>query len=243
MAGSPPRVRVADEFPEIVEHLNGDQRELARDQLVADLLTVKTGSWTPEIPRSQPGHLGLLVLDGLLARDVVLERPLATELVGRGDLLKPTDRDGRDAPIPFDVVWSVLQPARFAVLSPQFTHLLAQWPPAVEAVVRGASSRVHCLAITMAVSNLRRVDARLLVLLWYLADRWGRVTPDGVLVPVRLTHETLARLVGAQRPSVTTALRQLEEGGHLRRTPQRSWLLSGEPPEVLARPVEDTVLQ
>ena len=30
------------------------------------------------------------------------------------------------------------------------------------------------------------------MLLWYLAERWGRVTPDGVIVPLRLTHETLA---------------------------------------------------
>jgi CRP/FNR family cyclic AMP-dependent transcriptional regulator len=242
MTGSPPKVRVADEFPEIVEHLDPDARQAARGQLVADLLTVRTGKWTPDIPRSAPGHLGLLVLDGLLARDVVLERPLATELVGRGDVLKPTDRDGREAPIPFGVAWTVLQPARFAVLSPEFTHVLGQWPPAIEAILRGASSRVHGLAITMAVSNLRRVDARLLVLLWYLADRWGRVTPDGVVIRLRLTHETLARLVGAQRPSVTTALSQLEEEGRLRRMPDRGWLLRGEPPEVMARRAPEPVV-
>jgi CRP/FNR family transcriptional regulator, cyclic AMP receptor protein len=239
MTKSPPKVRLADEFPDLVENLDPEQREAARDQLVTDLLTVPTGQWTPDIPRSEPGHLGLLVLGGLLARDVVLERPLATELVGRGDVLKPTDRDGRDAPIPFDVVWSVLEPARFAVLSPEFTRALGQWPSAVEAVVRAASSRSHGLAITMAVSNLRRVDSRLLVLLWYLADRWGRVTPDGVVVPLRVTHETLARLVGAQRPSVTTALRQLEDEGRLRRTPDRAWLLPGDPPEMLSRRAED----
>ncbi len=242
MSPASPQIRVADEFPEIVEGLAPDQAELARDQLVADLLTVRGGGWTPEIPRSEPGHLGLLVLTGLLARDVVLERPLATELVGRGDLLKPSDRDGRDAPIPFDVSWTVLEPARLAVLTPDFTRALGQWPPAVEAIVRSASSRAHCLAVTMAVSNLRRVDSRLLVLLWYLADRWGRVTPDGVLVPVRLTHETLARLVGAQRPSVTTALRQLEDEGRLRRTPERGWLLPGDPPDVMARPEADPAL-
>jgi hypothetical protein len=73
------------------------------------------------------------------------------------------------------------------------------------------------------------------MLLWYLAERWGRVTPEGVIVPLRLTHETLARLVGAQRPSVTTAIRQLEQEDHLRRTPDRLWLLCGDPPERMSQ--------
>jgi CRP/FNR family cyclic AMP-dependent transcriptional regulator len=235
MNGSPRHVRVADELPEIIEHLAPEQREVARRQLVAELLEVGTGTWTPSIPASDSGHLGLLVLDGLLARDVVFDKPLATELVGMGDLLKPSDRDGEGAPIPFAVVWTVLEPARFAVLAPPFTRVLGQYPAAVEAVLRGASNRAYSLAITMAVSNLRRVDDRLLVLLWYLANRWGRVTPDGVVLPLRLTHETLARLVGAQRPSVTTALSQLEEGGKLRRTADRAWLLCGDPPDTLTR--------
>jgi CRP/FNR family transcriptional regulator, cyclic AMP receptor protein len=214
MTGEPRRVRVVEAFPEIVEHLDPEQREQARRQLVADLVVAKAGRWTPQVPTDAPGHLGLLVLDGLLSRDVILEKPLATELVGQGDLLRPSDRDGADAPVPFEVSWTVLEPARFAVLDPVFAH---------------------SLAITLAVSNLRRVDVRLLMLLWYLADRWGRVTPDGVIVPLRLTHETLARLVGAQRPSVTTAIRQLEQEDHLRRTQDRLWLLCGAPPERMTR--------
>jgi CRP/FNR family transcriptional regulator, cyclic AMP receptor protein len=242
MSAVPRRVRVVEAFPEIVEHLDPEQREIARRQLVAELIVAKTGNWRPQVPTNRPGHLGLLVLDGLLSRDVILEKPLATELVGQGDLLRPSDRDGEDAPIPFGVSWTVLEPARFAVLDPAFARALGQWPSAVEAVLRGASNRAHSLAITLAVSNLRRVDMRLLVLLWYLADRWGRVTPDGVIVPLRLTHETLARLVGAQRPSVTTAIRQLEAEDRLRRTRDRLWLLCGDPPETLARRAAATSL-
>ena len=189
----------------------------------------------PQVRTDVPGHLGLLVLDGLLSRDVILDKPLAAELVGQGDLLRPSDRDGADAPVPFGVSWTVLEPARLAVLDPTFARALGQWPSAMAAVLRGASNRAHSLAITLAVSNLRRVDVRLLTLLWYLAERWGRVTPDGVIVPLRLTHETLARLVGAQRPSVTTAIRQLEVEGRLRRTPDRLWLLQGAPPDRLAQ--------
>lgn len=233
-AGARRRVRVADALPEIVEHLDADQRELARRRLVADVLVINTGPWRPAAAQWEPGSLGLLVLEGLLSRDVVLDRPLATELVGRGDLLRATDREWEDAPIPFRVSWTVLHPVRVAVLDPSFARALGQWPSAIEAVVSGAYNRAHSLAITLAVSNLRRVDARLLVLLWHLADRWGRVTREGVLVPLKLTHETLARLVGAQRPSVTTALSQLEEEGRLRRTEGRMWLLQGTPPETLA---------
>jgi len=226
---------VVEAFPEIVEHLAPEQQELARRRLVAELIVAKAGRWTPPVPADAPGHLGLLVLDGLLSRDVILEKPLATELVGQGDLLRPSDRDGEDAPVPFGVSWTVLEPARLAVLDPAFARALGEWPSAMAAVLRGASNRAHSLAITLAVSNLRRVDVRLLMLLWYLAERWGRVTPEGVIVPLRLTHETLARLVGAQRPSVTTAIRQLEEEARLRRTPDRLWLLCGAPPERMAR--------
>jgi CRP/FNR family cyclic AMP-dependent transcriptional regulator len=236
MSELPRRVRVADALPEIVEYLDPEQQQLARRHLIAELLTVKVGNWVPTATIEwEPGHLGLLILDGLLTRDVILEKPLATELVGRGDLLRPTDRDGKDAPIPFDVSWRVLQPARIAVLDPAFTRALGHWPSATEAVLRGASNRAHSLAISLAISHLRRVDTRLLVILWYLADRWGKVRPDGVVVPLKLTHETLARLVGAQRPSVTTALRQLEEEGRIRRMPDRAWLLRGDPPTNLAR--------
>jgi DNA-binding IclR family transcriptional regulator len=56
---------------------------------------------------------------------------------------------------------------------------------------------------------------------------------------MRLTHETLAGLVGAQRPSVTTALRALERRDLVRRAEAGGWLLLGDPPDDPERAVEE----
>jgi CRP/FNR family cyclic AMP-dependent transcriptional regulator len=235
------RVRVIDAFPEMADQLDAEQERLARHYALATLSVLKPGLWQPrrEMER-EPGHLGLLVLDGLLTRDVVLGETLATELCGRGDILRPMDHDGQDAPVPFDVVWRVLEPTEIAILDRQFAKVIGHWPEAMEALLRGAVRRSQSLAVVLAVSHLRRVDVRLLVMMWYLADRWGKVTPDGVHVPLRLTHQTLGRLVGAQRPSVTTALKQLAADGLLTRAADNAWLLHGEPPDTLERLREDT---
>ena len=57
---------------------------------------------------------------------------------------------------------------------------------------------------------------RLLLLLWHLAERWGRVTPDGVRIPLRLRHHMLADLLAVRRPSATAALQPLMSEGLVR---------------------------
>jgi CRP/FNR family transcriptional regulator, cyclic AMP receptor protein len=84
--------------------------------------------------------------------------------------------------------------------------------------------------VTQAIAHITRVDERLLALLWLLAERWGRVVPGGVLVSLRLPHRTLAGMVGARRPSVTTALGQLMARGAIERRQDGSWVLRGGPP-------------
>jgi CRP/FNR family cyclic AMP-dependent transcriptional regulator len=235
------KVRVIDAFPEMAHQLDAEQERLARQYALATQSVLKPGLWQPrrEIQR-EPGHLGLLVLDGLLTRDVVLGETLATELVGRGDILRPVDHDGQDAPVPFDIVWRVLEPTEIAILDRRFAKVIGHWPEAMEVLMRGAVRRAQSLAVVLAVSHLRRVDVRLLVMMWYLADRWGKVTPDGVHLPLRLTHQTLGRLVGAQRPSVTTALKQLAAEGRLTREGDGTWMLHGDPPDTLERLRADT---
>ena len=103
------------------------------------------------------------------------------------------------------------------------------------------SERAHRLAVTQAIAQLTGVERRLHALLWHLAARFGRVTPDGVVVPLALSHQRLGELIGARRPTVSTALGVLAREGSLRRRADGGWLLTGEPPqrlaaEALARP-------
>jgi CRP-like cAMP-binding protein len=74
------------------------------------------------------------------------------------------------------------------------------------------------------------VEERLLLLLWQLTELWGRKTKGGAILPFRLSHQTLADLVGARRPTVTLALRGLTDRGLLERGSRGDWILCGDPP-------------
>jgi hypothetical protein len=92
------------------------------------------------------------------------------------------------------------------------------------------------LALAQAVTHLRRVHSRLLILFWLLAERWGKVGPAGVHVELPLTHEVLAMLVGTHRPTATLALQRLAAGELLIRERADRWLLTSRGIEMLRRP-------
>jgi hypothetical protein len=98
------------------------------------------------------------------------------------------------------------------------------------------SERAHRLATAQAISQLNGVDRRLLALFWHLAERWGRMGTTGLVVPLDLPHRVLAQLVGARRPTVSTAMRRLAEGGELRRREDGAWVVQRQSAERWAPP-------
>jgi CRP/FNR family transcriptional regulator, cyclic AMP receptor protein len=90
--------------------------------------------------------------------------------------------------------------------------------------------RSRTLAVHSAIENMPRLEDRLLLLFWQMAERWGTRRGGGVHMPIRLTHQMLADLVGARRPSVSTALGRLRDAGSLENDPNGGWLLLGEAP-------------
>ena len=133
--------------------------------------------------------------------------------------------------LPVQAVWSVLSSVTLAVLDRRFAAEAARYPEITAALFDRLGERSLRLATTQAISQLTRVDRRLKALFWHLAERWGRVSGDGVVVPLALTHRILGQLVGARRPTVSTALSELAEREELVRRPDGSWLLRGDPPD------------
>jgi CRP-like cAMP-binding protein len=230
-------IRLLEAQPDLADGLSAEDEAQARRHVVALLETVPPGPWEPaETYGHDPAFLGLLMIDGMMARDVELGGRRCSELLGPGDLLRPWDYDENELPsVPSESAWTVLEPSRLAVLDGRFARVACRWPEFVARLIGRTLRRSRWLAILLTISSMPRVDARVQALLWHLADRWGRVTLDGVVVPVRLTHDMIGRLVGAHRPSVTTALSELAREGRVARIPA-GWLLRGDPPAAAVPP-------
>ena len=88
--------------------------------------------------------------------------------------------------------------------------------PALAAnLVRVLSAQIADRELAVAIALEPRVERRLLLKLRQLAERWGRVTPDGIRLDLRLTHQELANMIGAVRESVTIALGKLADAGEI----------------------------
>ena len=176
-----------------------------------------------------PGHLGLLLLDGVVAREVVLGDTVSTELLGAGDVVRPWTIEEPVGLLESAVAWSALSDVRLAVLGRRLAVHLCSYPELYAALIDRLSQRSARLATSQAISQMTRVDRRLVALFWHLAERWGRMTPAGVHVPLRISHRLLGQLVGARRPTISAAVSQLGESGELVRRPDGTWLVLGEP--------------
>jgi CRP-like cAMP-binding protein len=227
----PRSVSVLELDPSLVAGLDPAAAAAARRAALAASCVVEPGSWDGRAEvGGRTGDLGLLIAEGLLGRTVAVGAQECTELLGGGDLIRPWDVADDLASIPATTTWTVFERTTVVLLDERFVGRMCTWPPVMAALAKRMMDRTRALAFHLAVTQVTRVDERLLVVLWHLADRWGRVTPDGVVLALPLTHETLGRIVGARRPTVTTALRELSQRGLVTRGKGRSWLLHGGPP-------------
>ena len=180
-----------------------------------------TGLRAVEVPAGEEFHVGptgaicCIVDSGRLALFFLAAegRERTIGILEEGDLLvRPTES------------WATVGPqVRCFAIEDSRVHLVDRsrmdaWmcePVLAANLVRLLAAQVADRELAVAIALEPRVERRLLLKLRQLAERWGRVTPDGIRLDLHLTHQELANMIGAVRESVTIALGRLASAGEI----------------------------
>ena len=177
-------ISLVDADPDLAELLDDDELERARHDALARVQQLSPGEWDVHGAReADVHHRGFLIVDGLLSRDVDVLGRRCVELIGPGDVMRPWSWDEEGSHVQAEVGWMVLEPTRLAVLDHGLVVRIVPWPQLGLELFNRGTRRAHHLAVALAIAHHQRVDDRLLLTLWHLAERWGRVHPDGIVLP------------------------------------------------------------
>jgi CRP/FNR family cyclic AMP-dependent transcriptional regulator len=99
--------------------------------------------------------------------------------------------------------------------SATFQALMAELPDLTLGVTRLVGLRRRRIERRLKSLLFRSNRDRLVSLLVELAEKYGRRTPDGVELGIRLSHQDLASIIGSTRETVTVTLGELQNEGAL----------------------------
>lgn len=229
-------VRFFEIEPDLLCRIGATDADALRRQAVVPVMRVPRGKWrSPRSDSPSPGGL-YFILEGFVVLMVLSSGKRGAEIFGSGDIINPTPEGGSYAPLTFDSTWLALTPTRVAVLDGEFLRCLARCPAVAQQILSNMSRRCEKIALDRSVAQVRGLANRIVLRLWEVAERWGTVTADGTVLPLRLSHETLSELLGASRPSVTDAIHDLMRDGKLDRRMDGRWILLREQPARLRSP-------
>src|SRR5215207_7320433 len=150
-------VRLLDHDPDLARSLPPDRVEAARHGALVDVVHVPRGPWRDQaLLGASTSSYGLLLLDGLVSRTVVLDDVASSQLLGRGDLIAPSAQ-ADDALVPSEVRWSVLEPAVVALLDERFLLVVRRWPELAGALFERVAAQSARLGTHRALCHLPRV--------------------------------------------------------------------------------------
>jgi CRP/FNR family transcriptional regulator, cyclic AMP receptor protein len=214
--------------PDFGRLLAAEERPTAARALIVRTIRLQKGTWCDDL--TSETLLALLIAEGAIIRRVFAGRARSAEVLTDGDLVRPWQED----PTSFvDSEYLALKPTLVAVLDHHTRDALVRWPAIFDCLLERGIRRARVLGAQSALDNCVKVERRVLLCLWQLAERCGSATPEGVVLPISLTHQYIADMVRAQRPSVTTALSRLNASGTVRRTTDGGWILDPESAETL----------
>ena len=231
-------IELAVEQPWLLDLVDDPTRAWVRRNLLVPMAPIPRGPIAlEELPHPR---FGMVVVDGRLLRRLHVGPYRGTELLGETDVLRLWTYDGQRATVPATAEWRALTDVRVALLDQRFLQVVQRVPEVMTAVLDRSVERTRMMAFFLTLRGAVRVEDRLLLTLWHLAERWGRVTVDGVVLPLpKVTHDILGEMLGSRRPSVSAATARLEQRGAIERRSGGVWVLKGDPPMPQEQPAED----
>jgi CRP/FNR family transcriptional regulator, cyclic AMP receptor protein len=223
-AQSPVRLLAVE--PDVGRFMTADERAAA-EELLLPVREVGRGPVDVASLFGAANAFAAFILDGMVLHRLQVADQPALRLLGPGDLVSLS---GAAPSVLAQSRLSAAAPTRLAMLGNEILAAARRWPRIVAGLHVRATEQGERLGTQLAICQLPRVDQRLLALMWLLAESWGIVTSHGTRVPLALTHDALGGLIGARRPTVTLALRELAERGAVVRQSD-GWLLLEGPPE------------
>jgi CRP-like cAMP-binding protein len=231
-------VHLLDYLPELAADLSQEETGAARRALRLPAIALSSGRCVMAAVEADPRLVGtpfgLVVIDGLLLREVTLAGRASTSLYGPVEMLDLRSDTGS----PLMRAGAVVCPeeAIVAILDDRVLATMRRWPHMIARLFALTMRQLERSDMRTAVGKLERVEDRLLAFFWLMAERFGRRGPDGASIGLPLTHEAIGRLIGARRSTVSLGLRALYEDGMLTRLEDGSWLLA---PHSLQRVTRD----
>ena len=174
---------------------------------------------------TESGAACCVVRSGRLALDLDeedAERHRTVTLLEEGDVLLPASQSWTS--VGPRVRGRALEPSVVLVIDhARFEGWLTE-PRIAANLVRVLAAQIADRELAVAIALEPRVERRLLFKLRQLAERFGRVTPQGIRLDLRLTHQQLAEMVGAVRESVTIALGKLVQNDEITIENRTIWI-------------------
>jgi hypothetical protein len=227
--------RILELDGELLAALPEQQRTAALEATTAQTRRLAVGPWDAIAEYGEcESWMGLLVIEGFLARRTECAGETVSEIIGPGDLLRPWDHDGEYPVEGIGTSWQLLEPTTIAHLDEDFAMCIAPWPALTVAILARIGRRARWLGLRLLISQVPGVALRVFYLLWHLAERWGRPVDGTLVIPVGLTHQQIAELIGARRPSVSHAIAELRTEG-VRSLSRSGWEIPIDTPALIDR--------
>jgi CRP/FNR family transcriptional regulator, cyclic AMP receptor protein len=212
-------------LPEILASVPATDRLVVERTLIVPLVSARDEDLADVISTQIPGAFDFVIVEGVVLKETTLARRSALELLGRGDLLAPPLTPARQLESRAVSRYLAHGSTSLAAIEDNVRQAAQRWPGIADFLHDHLARQTHHASMHLAMLHLPRVEDRLIALFSDLAERFGRIAADGILIDLPLTHEIIGGLVASRRPTVSLALQQLAANDVIARLEGDRWKL------------------